>query len=61
LVGTFDTVATVITDLANASISVLRTVTTGDNAGVVIGAVVVVAVVLIIVRFAERHSGKKMY
>jgi hypothetical protein len=58
--GTFDSVATIITDLANATLSVVSTVLTGDNAGTLISGVVVVAVVLIIVRFAEKHSGKKM-
>jgi hypothetical protein len=61
MVGTFDSVATIITDLANATISVVQVVLTGNNAGIIIGGVVVISVVMIIVRFAERYSGKRMF
>jgi hypothetical protein len=61
MAGTFDSVATIITDLANATISVIKVILTGDNAGIIIGGVVVITVVMIIVHFAERYSGKRMF
>lgn len=55
--GVFDSVATIITDGVNATAQVLSTFTTGDNAGKIIGGVVVIIIVLVIVRYA-RKAGK---
>jgi hypothetical protein len=43
--GAFDSLGTLITDLANATLNVLSVVFTGENATVVLTAVVVLALV----------------
>ncbi len=58
MTGTFDSVATIITDLANATLTVLSTVFTGTNAGTVISAVVVIAVVTILMGIPQKLMGK---
>ena len=52
--GVFDSLATLVTDGVNATAQVLGTFTTGDNAGKILGGVVVVIVVLVIIRYARR-------
>jgi len=52
--GTFDSVATIITDLGNATLTILSTLFTGTNAGTVISAVVVLAVVTVFMGLPQK-------
>ena len=56
--GQFDTLAVLVTDLANATISVISVIFTGDNAGVVLSAVVVLALVTIFAGIPEKIMSK---
>jgi hypothetical protein len=59
--GAFDSVATIVTDLGNATLSVIGTLLTGDNAGIIISAVVVLAVVIILMRVPNKLGFGKLY
>jgi hypothetical protein len=59
--GAFDSVATIVTDLGNATLNVISTLLTGDNAGVIISAVVVLAVVIILMRIPNKLGFGKLY
>ena len=61
MVGAFDSVATIVTDLGNATLSVISTLLTGDNAGIIISAVVVLAVVIILMRIPNKLGFGKLY
>lgn len=58
MVGTFDSLSTLVTDLANATLNVISLVFTGENAGIILTAVVVLALVSVFMKIPEKIMGK---
>jgi len=58
MVGTFDNLATLVNDLANATLSVISTVFTGGNATIILTAVVIIALVMIFMRIPDKLMSK---
>jgi len=47
----------VVTDLANATLTVISVLTTGENASIVIGGVIVIGLVLIFLKLPQKVMG----